>query len=145
MTAGEILPISDDEKRFFAEVARQANERLSLVSFVYFMSCSRENHKTALALAKEAGERFGITPILPHLKLDPETEDAYENLPRYVAEQSPGLLEALWDNLDIIAHLDQSDDVTAFLYEVAELTGNELGFGEWGERVLRPKGPKVTP
>ena len=94
------LPITDDERQFFANVAMDANERPSLVGWVYFMACSRENHKASVALSIEAGERFGITPMLPHLKLDPETEDVYENLPRYVVERSPGLLEALWENLE---------------------------------------------
>lgn len=108
------------------------------------MACSRENHKTAVALSTEAGKRFGVTPILPHLKLDPEIEDVYENLPRYVAEQYPRLLEALWENLDGAYRPDQSDELIAFCYEVAELTGKELGFGDYGQSVLKKKIREVT-
>ena len=126
-------------------IARTLNVHIhfpaSLVSWVYFMACSRENHKTAVALSIEAGERFGMIPMLPHLKLDPETEDVYENLPRYVVERFPGLLEALWDNMDGIHCPDQSDELTAFLHEVAELMGMELGFGDFGQKVVRPKSP----
>ena len=61
-----------------------------------------------------------------------------------VAEEFPGILTAFWENLDIIEDLDpQSNQLAAFCYEVAGLMGEELGFGDHGERIVKAK-PKLT-
>ena len=85
---------------------------------------------------EKASRRFGATPIQAGAKVDPVREEDEARVPRTVAEEFPGILKAFWENLDIIEHLEQSDQLAAFCHEVAGLMGEELGFGKSGQRIV---------
>ena len=116
-------------------------DRLGFLSWIYFVALARECRKTAELLTEEASKRHGATPIQARMNEDPSRRKAEERALHTVVEQFPGILTAFWENLDIIEDLDpQGDQLSAFCHEVAGLMGEELGFGDHGERVVKERG-----
>ena len=145
----------DEEKRFLMKAADEAdwdvqgangdhrpslegaNQKRNYLAWIYFQACARQNHLTAVALAKEAGEKFGVTPIEPHLKPAEDVGTMYAVVAHYVADQFPGLLGAMWANIDIIGHLDNAAPLRTFCDEVAALMGKQLIITDEEGRTIR--------